>query len=309
MPELPEVHTTVTQLKKRLPGLAITNVWSRYDSSHYREKKNIKDKRYFKTFKKEVSGKKIHDVERRGKFVLIHLSDEISILVHMKMTGHLLYGTYRRTTAREQKQFNEVWVAERAGPLRDPFNRFVHLVFSLSNGKHLVLSDMRKFASVFAYHRHTPPKGVTTLGPDPLDRSFTFKAFLERLPYASKKTIKQILLDQTFLAGIGNIYSDEILWSAGVHPHSAPKVIPRKSLYKMYSAMKNILRKGVDFGGDSTSDYRQPDGTPGSFHYHHKAYRETGKPCPQRGCKGVIRRTTVGGRGTHYCDRHQVLYR
>ncbi|MGM0629161.1 MAG: bifunctional DNA-formamidopyrimidine glycosylase/DNA-(apurinic or apyrimidinic site) lyase [Patescibacteria group bacterium] len=309
MPELPEVHTTVELLKKSTTGLKIKDVWSDYDSEYYSGKKNIKDREYFKEFKRAVINKEILNVTRKGKNVLIHLSDDLTILTHMKMTGHFLYGKYNKTTNKEEKRTFGSWAAEEAGPLsEDPFNRFIHLVFTLSNGKHLTLSDARKFATVFAFQNSSPPKAITDLGPDALDRSFTFSSFLNRLPHASQKNVKQVLLDQKIVSGIGNIYSDELLWRAGVHPESTVSSLNRQSLYGIYDSMKIILREGINLKGDSVSDYRLPNGEKGSYHYNHKVYRRKGEECSYQRCKGEIKRTVIGGRGSYYCDQHQILY-
>lgn len=149
MPELPEVQTTATELHKLVSGLTITDVWTDYGGDFHIGKKHIKDKKYFLFFKKSVLGTKIEKVARRGKNVLIHLDNQKVIAVHMKMTGHLLYGTYKRKVkGRGQKSKVEYWETTEEGPLQDSFNQFIHLVFSLSNKKHFVLSDMRKFARV-----------------------------------------------------------------------------------------------------------------------------------------------------------------
>lgn len=309
MPELPEVHTTVKMLEGQIVGLTIKDVWSDYDSKHYKGKDNIKDTAYFKRFRKEVSGEVIVAVERKGKNVLIRLSEGKTVLTHMKMTGHFLYGKYRKTTPKERGFFWGEWIPEKSGPLRDdPFNRFVHLVFSLSDGNHLVLSDARKFATVFVYKNESPPETVKCLGPDPLEKSFTFESFLARLPYSSRRPIKQVLLDQSVISGIGNIYSDEILWHSSLHPKSTVGLLPRKTLYNVYRSMKTILREGIDFQGDSVSDYRLPNGERGSYHFHHKVYQKKGQPCSYRGCKGKIEKLIIGGRSSHFCDQHQTLF-
>ena len=309
MPELPEVQTTVSHLKEKIPGLIIKDVWSCYDSPYYKGKRNIKDKDYFKQFKREVTNKKILSVERKGKNILIHLSKDITILTHMKMSGHFLYGEYIKTPEKEKQVFLGEWIAEKKGPLKDdPFNRFIRIVFTLSNKKHLTLSDSRKFATIYIYKTKSPPNSLLDLGPDPLDKNFTFKTFLKRLPYLSNKPIKQILLDHSVISGIGNIYSDEMLFSADIHPKSILRMIPRQKLYSLYSSMKFILRQGITLNGDSFSDYRKPDGERGSFHHHHSVYQKKGERCSKRGCKGVIEREIIGNRSSHFCNQHQVLY-
>ena len=115
-------------------------------------------------------------------------------------------------------------------------------------------------------------------------------------------------MDQSVVAGVGNIYSDEALWLSGIHPTSIVSKIPEKKLKELLKAVIAVLKKGIDFGGDSTSDYRQIDGTRGKFSGQHNAYRLTGKPCKKRGCSGVITRIIVGGRSAHFCSVHQKHY-
>lgn len=311
MPELPEVHTTVTGLQKVLPRLKILDVWTDYGSPFHDGKDNIKNPRFFKKFRRNVVGKKIESVSRRGKNILIHLESGKTILVHMKMTGHLMYGNYRkRKTKSEKRKTKEEWTPAEDGPLKDPYNRFIHFVAALSNGKCMVLSDTRKFAKVtlLPTSKLHDSEDLRDLGHEPFSKNFTFDLFKGTLNTRPKGRIKQVLMDQGLVAGIGNIYSDEILWEAGVHPESRPKNIPDKVFKKMFMAMKLLLTKGIDFGGDSTSDYRNIFGEPGKFHHIHEAYRRTKEKCRGRGCKGIIQRKIIGGRSAHFCPKHQKLF-
>ncbi|MFA6338585.1 MAG: bifunctional DNA-formamidopyrimidine glycosylase/DNA-(apurinic or apyrimidinic site) lyase [Candidatus Paceibacterota bacterium] len=305
MPELPEVQTTATILNKLLPDLKITDVWTDYGGAFHVGKRNIKDKKYFEEFKKQVVGTKIKSSSRLGKQVLINLSNEKTIVVHLKMTGHLLYGKY----VYDEK--NKTWKADEPGPLQDPYNRFIHFLISFSNGKSLALSDVRKFARttlVETAHLDTDDD-LKHLGPNPLMKQFHFKEFADKLLKKPKGKIKQVLMDQSIIAGIGNIYSDEILWFAGVHPESIVSKIPETELKKMFQGMKKILEEGIDFGGDSLSDYRNPYGEKGKYQYHHKAYQQTKKPCTKKGCKGIIEKLKIGGRSGHFCPVHQKLFK
>lgn len=307
MPELPEVQTTVASLQKVLPKLTIKDVWSDLPSKrkgvlHYAE--SLKDAAFFKKFKKEVTGAKVISVERRAKNILINLSNKNTILVHMKMTGHFLYGDYKLNVKENS------WYATKPGPLsEDPFNKFLHTVFTLSNGKFLALSDMRKFAKITLVPTEEihDSKHLAGLGPEPLKKAFTLKVFLERLATQPNGKIKPTLMDQTVIAGVGNIYSDEALWLAGINPVEQVKNIPKGKMKALYPAVISVLKKGIDFKGDSTSDYRDIDGLPGKFNGQHNAYRKTGKPCGKRGCTGGILRTVVAGRSAHYCSIHQKL--
>ncbi len=305
MPELPEVQTTVTGLQKVLPGKTILDVWSDLPQKqpalpHFKD--TLKSGAFFKTFTQQVINQRIRSVERRAKNILIHLGNNTTILVHMKMTGHLLYGNFNFNTR------ENTWSARDKGPLQDPFNRFLHVVISLSNNKQLALSDMRKFAKITLVPTemlHTS-KHLAGLGPEPLEATFTEKRFTEQLAKHATGKIKTVLMDQRLISGVGNIYSDEALWLAGIHPAEKVSNLTPQKVKALFKALITVLRKGIDFKGDSTSDYRTIDGTPGAFSHHHNAYRRTGKPCGKRGCSGGILRTVIGGRSAHYCSKHQT---
>lgn len=287
MPELPEVHTTVEGLKKVIVGKTIGDVWSDfYIGTAHEQRQTIKNKEYFEKFKETVKGAKIKSLERRGKNILINLSNKNTIVVHMKMTGHLMVENYEKE------------------------NRFIHLVFSLSGGKRLVLSDMRKFASVTVsktdeLHLH---ETVGKLGPDPLQSKFTAENLFEIIHSKKSIPIKSALLDQSAIAGIGNIYSDEILWQTGIHPLSRADKIPEKKFKEIFKAMQKILRLSIKHGGDSKSDYRNAFGGKGKFQNFHKAYANRGQKCQKRNCSGIIQRIVVRGRSAHFCPKHQIKY-
>jgi formamidopyrimidine-DNA glycosylase len=306
MPELPEVHTTVVGLNKTVKGKEIIDVWTdiavetpTLPHHHHTTKSSV----FFSQFKKAVIGATILNAERRGKNILIHLSNQHSIWIHLKMTGHLMYGTYVFNSKEKS------WVpapSEKNNALRDPYNKFLHTVFSLSSGKQLVFSDVRKFGKVTVISTKDIPEYFDTLGPEPLSASFTLKLCTARLMRRPTRPIKEVLLDQSVIAGIGNIYSDELLWLAGVHPLRPISSLTSTEYQKIYVAMKTVLKKGIDFGGDSTSDYRDINGERGKFQASHHAYRMTGKPCKKRGCTGIITRIAFGGRGAHFCPVHQT---
>ena len=312
MPELPEVQTTVNGIKKYLVGLTITDVWTDYNSSFHAGKENIKNPKYFKKFRREIVGEKIIGAGRIGKNVLINLSRDKTIVVHMKMTGHLIFGKYIYNKKKN------TWTATDKGALRDdPFNRFVRLVFSLSPRqargkliqKSLALSDMRKFARVTLEETKNiaTSKHLEDHGPDALDSKLTFDKFWQLLSTKPTWPIKEILMNHEIISGIGNIYSDEMLWRAGIHPlEKIGKISPQKAR-TLFGAMKKVLHLGMDFGGDSMSDYRNILGERGKFQLHHEAYHRIGEKCRKRGCGGTIRRIKIGGRSAHFCDKHQKL--
>ena len=308
MPELPEVQTTVSGLQKILPKQTITAVWTDLAVTKQRVphfKDTLKDAVFYTRFKKEIVGASIISVTRRAKNILIHLNTGKTILIHMKMTGHVMIGRYTHDT-----KTNTWSVApdEKNDALLDPYNRFIHVVLSLSNGQQMVLCDSRKFAKVTLLDTQTAHETphLQGIGPEPLGEAMTEHMFSTRLQTKPNGKIKSVLLDQTIIAGIGNIYSDEMLWLAGIHPETMVKNISTKELRALFITMKKVLEKGIDFGGDSTSDYRDVYGRRGEFSHQHNAYRLTGRKCSKRGCNGVILRKVVGGRSAHYCSIHQI---
>lgn len=296
---MPEVETTVRGLRKTIIGLAIRDVWTDLATKDKRKTNTVADPKYFKVFKKEILNKKILSVERRAKNILINMSGRKTILVHMKMTGYLFYG-------------------------KDPRIKYAHVIFSLTSPRpspykgeevsYLVFSDLRKFGKITLLDTKTAhdSKHLNNIGPEPLDKNFDFHKFKEIIQASSAKAsagrgIKTVLMDQSIIAGIGNIYSDEILWRAGVHPERKVSAITEKELKLIFKAIKETLKKGIDFGGDSMSDYRNIHGLPGKFQLHHEAYRRTGEKCRKKGCKGIIKRKMVNGRSAHFCSIHQAL--
>lgn len=303
MPELPEVHTTVEGIRSTAVGKKITDVWTDLYSKDKRFAESIKNPSFFKDLKKRSLGAKIVKSERRAKNILIHLSNNETILVHMKMTGHMMYGKY------DYNKKTNSWSPHKnsSDSLRDPYNRFVHFVISLNNGSHLVLCDSRKFAKVTIEKTDKifTSKHLKDLGPEPLEKNFTQKDFKERISKKPSWPIKKALLDQTLVVGIGNIYSDEMLFLSGIRPDRFVRNIKDSEYKAMFIAMKKVLKKGIDFGGDSMSDYRNIYGERGAFQHRHNAYRRTGEKCTKKGCSGTIIRKVIAGRSSHYCDKHQ----
>lgn len=304
MPELPEVETTVRGLQKTVVDLTIKDVWTDLNTKDKRQKESVANPKFFTVFAKEIKNKKVLSVERRAKNILINILGGKTILIHLKMTGHLLYGKYK---------FNKnKWSPAEDGPLRDPYNRFVHVIFTFNNRKHLAFSDARKFGKVTLLDTKTAhdTKHLNNVGPEPLDKNFTLEKLKERLNKKPNGKVKTVLMDQSIVAGIGNIYSDEILWRAGVHPERKVSTLLRQGfegqeLKLIFKAIKKTLKKGIDFGGDSMSDYRNIHGLRGKFQMHHEAYRRTGEKCRKPGCTGIIKRIIVNGRSAHFCSMHQ----
>ena len=290
MPELPEVETTIRELKPKVLKRTFIDVWS--DS-----KKLVKKPSSFNLFKKRIKGRKIIDISRRGKNIIFSLSGGKILLVHLKMTGHILYGKWERKRGS--------WIPLiRKSFLTDPMNRFLHLVFYLDNNFMVALSDMRKFAKVELWDKDDFFKSdyFNKLGKEPLEKGFTFEVFKEIIP-KKKRKIKQVLMDQSVIVGIGNIYSDEILWKAMVSPFKRADSLKEEELKRIFKATKEILKKAISSKGTSISDFRRPSGEKGNFAKKRKVYQHQGKKCQRCGQK--IERKKIGGRSAHYCPNCQ----
>ena len=288
MPELPEVETIVRDLNKAILGRKIEDVWSDF-------KKMIKKPKDFEQFKKEIKSKKIQKVWRKGKNIIFDLSSGFSLLIHQKLTGHLLLGKWELEKGG--------WQAKFPGPLvEDPMNRFLHLMFWLDDGRMLALSDLRKFAKVELLDQEELKKELSSLGPEPLEKSFTFEKFKKTLE-SKKGKIKQVLMDQTIIAGIGNIYSDETLWEAKIHPFREISKLNEGEIKRIYGAMQKILKKAIEVKGESISDFRRISGEKGGFDPLRKVYRREGQKCSR--CGTIIKRIKLAGRSAHFCPNCQ----
>jgi len=286
VPELPEVETIIRDLNKKVLNRTFINVWTDFA-------KTVRKPEDFERFKKEIKGKKIQKIWRRGKNIIFNLSENSSLLIHQKLTGHLLLGNW---------EFSEgKWIPP-TGPLTEKINTYIHLLFTLDNGQMLALSDLRKFAKVELWDNEGLKKELSSFGPEPLEKDFTFEKFKECFK-GKRGKIKQVLMDQTVIAGIGNIYSDEILWQAKIYPFKNVSKLTDEELKEIYQAMREILAKAIKLGGESISDFRRISGERGYFDKERKVYRREGEPCPRCGIK--IKRVKLGGRSVHYCPSCQ----
>lgn len=289
MPELPEVETTVRELRKVLIEKKILDVWS----DEPKLLKNIS----FNKFKNEVKGRRIEGILRKGKNIIFLLDKDRAFLIHQKLTGHLLYGKW------VLKDGN--WIPEKEGPLSDPMNRFLHFIFFLDNSKMLALSDLRKFAKIVFGKKEeilNLPE-IKELGPDALE--VEFQDFQERIKKKRNIEIKKVLMDQKVISGIGNIYSDEVLFASKINPFLKVKDLSEKNYKNLFKNIKTILTEAIKLKGESISDYRNPDGRKGNFDKIRKVYRREGENCFVCGTKIV--RKKIGGRSAHFCPKCQLI--
>ena len=279
MPELPEVETIVNDLKKEITGRCFVNLWT--DAGNMIKGDSVSD------FTKKITNKKIIDIKRRGKNILIYLDKGIILLIHQKISGHLLLSKW--------EFINNQWVAK-PGPLsEDKMNGYLHIVIGLDDGRQLALSDQRKFAKM-----EILKDDKIDIGPEPLE--IDYNSFRELFRNKRGK-IKQLLMNQEFIAGIGNIYASEILFLSKIHPEEEVLKLDEKDFENIFKNMQFILKESIRLRGDSFSDFRTIYGEKGGFQNIMKVYQKDGQPCVN--CKTKIERFNLGGRGTFYCPNCQ----
>jgi len=287
MPELPEVETVVRGLNEHLVGHTIV-------SFDFDWPKTIKTP--LEIFRKEIEGSKVLSAQRRGKLIIINLSSKHSILIHLKMTGQLVYKSPRLQYGAGHP--NDSLVSQ----LPDKTTR-IH--FKLDNNSEFFFNDVRKFGWVelVSTPGQSQHKFIASLGPEPLDISYLeFKEALGKFPNAQ---IKAKLLDQHVLAGVGNIYADESLWSAKIHPQTKISLIPEAKLKTLFTELQAVLNLSIEKGGSSSVNYIKVDGKTGSYLTFANVYKKEGEPCKR--CSTELIRTVAAGRGTRLCPTCQVL--
>ena len=307
MPELPEVQTIISDLNKKIKGDTIVDFWSDWGKAI----KNLS----LEKFKKEIKGRKILGVRRIGKNIFIDLSGNITLYIHLKMTGHLLV---KRITHNAERKKNNYF--------NDRVNQYVHHIFyfkthnakretkntktfhvsrSTFHDKTLEFSDLRKFGKIVLDNtdKINNLKEIKELGIDAMSPEFTFENFSTILDRKNNKKIRNILMDQNLIAGIGNIYLSEILYDAGILPMRVTDKITSIERKKLHSSIKKILKLAIKLRGTSDSDYRDTSGAPGNFQKILKVYRRTGKKC--RICGTIVIRLKIVQRSVFFCPKCQ----
>lgn len=292
MPELPEVETIIRGLQNKLPGLKVTGVevnipkWERTLRQDGLEPE------------KDLIGHKVRTVRRRAKLVLVDLGNDTTLIFHLKLTGQLVFEDAKHHVTpggHPVPSFNTT----------QP-NKSTHAIFSFDNGSHLYFNDTRMFGFV----RLVPTNKVDEIpfvksyGPEPLSKDFTEEVFAERVKRRPRMKIKVLLMDQTFVAGVGNIYANEALWEAGIHPLRTAGSLTEKELDSLYRAVKHVLEVGIANKGTTLSDFVDAQGNKGGNQSFLKAHNQVGESCPKDD-GGLIKKVVVGGRGTFFCPVHQ----
>ncbi len=273
MPELPEVETVKRSLEKKLVGLAFNGV-----DLHMPKIVRLPQA---EEFVNSLKGKKIKQLDRRGKYLMLHLSGNYTLVIHLRMTGRLVY-TKPDT----------------------PLEKHTHVVFLLSNGDQLRYTDIRQFGRMLL--APTPEldtlPGLKDLGVEPLGEYFT-REFMKKELKRRRTRLKALLLDQSFIAGLGNIYVDEALHRARLHPERLAVDLTPRETTRLFQAIKDVLTDAVNNRGTSFRDYVDGEGRPGNNQERLLVYSKEGKPCHK--CGKPIHRIRVAGRSSYFCPHCQ----
>lgn len=273
MPELPEVETIVRGLRDLILGKEIIDL-------------KIREERVIgfpgaKDFIKGVKGKKILNVKRRGKYIIIILEEKKEVVVHLRMTGQLLIK-----------------------PRYLPFDKHTHVIFELNDNMDLRFNNVRKFGRLYFVDDGEWERvgGLAKLGPEPLSDDFTLDKFTKSIR-KRKGNIKSLLLNQSFIAGMGNIYTDEALFLSRISPLRRADTLNEREIKELYQAIRKVLNMGIESGGTTFSDYLNANGEKGSFQDYLKVYNRKGENCLI--CNTPIIKAQIAGRSTHYCPNCQ----
>ncbi len=289
MPELPEVETVRIGLQKLLVGHKILS------ETHDTPKGFPNSPGDVEQF---LVDSKVTAIRRRAKVLMIDLNTDYTLVVHLKMTGQLVY---RGSLSFGAGHPNESLI----GDLPD---RSTRVTLELDNGAKLFFNDQRKFG----WMRLLPTIEVPNIdfmmkvGPEPLEDDFTADVLYMRLQRRKNTSIKAAILDQTVLAGIGNIYADESLWGAKIHPATLVKDVPKKKIQNLFTEIQYVLRLSIEKGGSTDRNYVNAEGKRGSYIDFARVFRKEGTPCPRHPDTLIIK-TKVAGRGTHLCPKCQQL--
>jgi formamidopyrimidine-DNA glycosylase len=288
MPELPEVETVRLGLAKLLPGRVIVGVENDWPKSFPNNPDDVE--RY-------LIGAKVSQVGRRGKALIIQLNTGFSLLIHLKMTGQLVFRDDQGERFGAGHPNDSL-----IGELPD---RSTRVIFKFTDGAHLYFNDQRKFGWVklMPSEQVADEPFIAKLGPEALAEDFTLDEFRSRLMRHPRTSIKAAILDQSVLAGVGNIYADEGLFMARIHPSTPVKKVSAVKLKRLYLALREVMQLSISLGGSSDRNYVDAEGRKGSYLTFAKVFRREGQACSH--CGRPISKIRVASRGTHICAHCQ----
>lgn len=298
MPELPEVETIKNDLNQFIVGKTIRSV-------DIRKPKMVQPT--LRQFQTKLTGQTIKSITRRAKMLVFELLD-VYMLVHLKMSGQLIYQAGQKVLATGGPPASAFAQRLRAGhPIKDGGqnlpNKYSHVIFEFAGGSHLYFNDQRQFGWLKLTDTAGVQREMSKYGPEPLDRGFTLSKFNELLDQNARSKIKQFLMKQDKIAGIGNIYADEVCFLAGIRPTRVIRTLTKHERQKLYNSIRSILKLAIAKRGTSADKYVTGTGEPGGFLSYLKVYGRKGEPCKK--CGTPITKIKLAQRGTHYCGECQ----
>jgi len=280
MPELPEVETIKKDLQKKIKGKKIKDVVVNVDK--------ILEKPSLKEFIAKMGSRVIKEINRRGKYIIINLDSKEKLIIHLGMTGLLIY------------PYDRKFVENKINPKHN------HLIFTFTDDTQLVFNDVRRFGKVYLVSNINEVEGIAKLGIEPLDENFTPEVFI-RMMRKKKNKIKSLLMKQEFITGLGNIYVNEVLHRANMHPLREASSLTEEEIEKLFREIKFVLSEAVEFRGSTVADeaYRDTDGEKGKFAEKLQVYARKGKLCVK--CGSILEVIKIEGRSTFICPQCQKL--
>ena len=287
MPELPEVEVVKKSLKDNICNLSFSKVIINTNKLRYTINKNLND---------AIKNKKILSVERRSKYILINLDKNLTLLIHLGMTGKFFI-----IDKKKQKQKTSFYYE-----ITKKDEKHNHIIFILNDKTKLIYNDVRKFGFIKIVSTGEIKNNIhiKSLGPEPLSNKFNFKYFKKYI-CNKNKNLKNILMDQKFIAGLGNIYVNEILFMSGLNPKKSIKNINRLEIKKIIISTKKILKKSILEGGSSIKNFSNSDGKIGAFQQLFKVYGREGEKCIKNNCVSLVKKINISNRSTFYCKSCQ----
>ncbi len=284
MPELPEVEVVKKSLKKNIHQLILKNVEIRNKFLRYR----IDEKMIKKLIKSKVLS-----VTRRSKYILIKFNNNFTLLIHLGMTGKIIIIDTKKAVRNSSFYFK----------LINHKSKHDHLFFEFNNNVKIIYNDVRKFGfiKVEKTNKLLVNKHLTKLGPEPLSRKFNLKYF-KTIVNKKKIMLKDLLMDQKFVSGLGNIYVNEAIFLSRIHPKIKAKKLSKKRLICLITNIKNVLKKAIKEGGSSIKDFNNTDGKEGNFQQFFYVYGREDEACRRPKCSGKIKRIRLSNRSTFFCD-------
>ena len=288
MPELPEVEVVKRSLDNKVKNLIIKKVKINDDKLRYRIDKNETRK---------TVGLKFIKIKRRSKFLLFFLSKNTVMLVHLGMTGKLIFVNKKNIKHKTSFYYN---INEEKDQKHD------RVVFFLNKNQKLIYNDVRKFGFIkfFNNKNFNNSLHLNNLGPEPLGQEFSYPYFKKYI-YGKNRAIKDIMMDQKFVSGIGNIYANEILFLSKIKPTRKVKTLKNIEIKKIVKFTKSVLHSSIKLGGSSIKDFSSSNGKKGSFQQHFNVYGKKNEICFNRNCKNKISKTTISNRSTFFCSKCQ----